>query len=204
MRLSFPSHALHKMAERRIQPEWVARTVEGAEYLRPEPRHLGAIRAFRRIPEFGNRWLRAVYVDRSGLRVVITDMGSRRGETPMRQEIFEDHAVVHFSGETVEEWDRSLPELTIGYGKDRKIVRLVIMNARKRAGTDQVQIIERYDPEVDGLDVELDDGAWHDTEETPEGFLVDFDSEHRIVALEFLGASELFPRAALERLNQAA
>ena len=57
---------------------------------------------------------------------------------------------------------------------------------------------------MDALDVELDEGAWHDTEETQEGFLIDFDSDHRIVALEFLGASKLFPEAALARLNHAA
>jgi uncharacterized protein YuzE len=47
-------------------------------------------------------------------------------------------------------------------------------------------------------------GAWRDTEETPDGFLIDFDAQHRIVALEFLGASKLFPEAALERLSNAA
>jgi uncharacterized protein YuzE len=94
--------------------------------------------------------------------------------------------------------------LAIGYGKDRKIVRLEFLNPRRRAGTDQVLIVERYDPEADALDVELDEGAWHDTEETQEGFLIDFDSDHRIVGLEFLGASKLFPEAALARLNHAA
>jgi uncharacterized protein YuzE len=123
----------------------------------------------------------------------------------MRQEIFDDRAVVFFSGEAVEDWDnRSFPELAIGYGKDRKIVRLEFLNPRRRAGTDQVLIVERYDPEADALDVELDEGAWHDTEETQEGFLIDFDSDHRIVGLEFLGASKLFPEAALARLNHAA
>ncbi len=123
----------------------------------------------------------------------------------MRQEILEDRAVVYFSGEKVEYWgDRSCPGLTIGYGKDRKIVCLEFLNPRRRAGTDKVLIVERYDPEADARDVELDEGAWHDTEESPDGFLIDFDSEHRIVALEFLGVSKLFPQAALARPNHAA
>ena len=123
----------------------------------------------------------------------------------MRQEIFEDRAVLVFSDEKVDVLDNSSgPDLIIGYGKDRKIVRLVFLNPRRRSGTDQVLIVDRYDPVADALDVELDEGSWHDTEETPEGFLIDFDSEHRIVALEFLGASRLFPQAALARPNHAA
>jgi len=71
------------MAERWVQPEWVTITIEQAEYLRPDPNQPGAIRAFRRIPEFGHRWLRAVYIDRMGERIVITatwdrDAGKRR------------------------------------------------------------------------------------------------------------------------------
>jgi uncharacterized protein YuzE len=122
----------------------------------------------------------------------------------MRQEIFEDRAVVIFSGDKVETWDDSHPGLKIGYRKDGKIVQLVFLNPRKRAGADQVAIVERYDPEADALDVELDEDAWHETEESPNGFLIDFDSRHRIVGLEFLGASKLFPQAALARLHRAA
>jgi uncharacterized protein YuzE len=123
----------------------------------------------------------------------------------MRQELLNDDAVVIFAEETLEDWDnRSIPGLSIGYGQDRKIVRLAFHNPKRRTGTDQVLIVERYDPEADALDVELDEAAWHDTEETSEGFLIDFDSEHRIVALEFLSASRLFPHAALARLNHAA
>jgi len=123
----------------------------------------------------------------------------------VRQETLGDRAVVVFRGDRVEERDdHSHPGLTIGYRKDGKIVRLEFLNPRKRAGTDQVLIVECYDPEADALDGALDEGAWYDTEESPLGFLIDFDSEHRIVALEFLGASKLFPQAALARLNRAA
>jgi uncharacterized protein YuzE len=123
----------------------------------------------------------------------------------MRQEILKDRAVLIFSGDKVERRDdHSHPGLAIGCGKDRRIVRLEFLDPRRRSGTDQVLIVERYDREADALDVELDEGAWRDTEESPLGFLIDFDSDHRIVALEFLGASELFPEAALARLNRAA
>jgi hypothetical protein len=72
MKLNFTGHALRKMAERRIQPDWVAKTIDEAEYLRPDPYQIGAIRAFRRIAENEHRWLRAVYLDRIGERIVIT------------------------------------------------------------------------------------------------------------------------------------
>ena len=123
----------------------------------------------------------------------------------MRQDFFENGVVLVFSDETVEAWDDLVsPGLKIGYGGDRKIVRLVLVDPKRRAGTDQVLIVDRYDSVADALDVELDEGSWHDTEETGEGFLIDFDEEHRIVALEFLGASKLFPQAALARPHHAA
>jgi hypothetical protein len=72
MEVKFTGHALHKMAERRIQPDWVARTLDQPEYIQPDPSQPRAVRAYRRIPEFADHWLRAVYVDRSGVRVVVT------------------------------------------------------------------------------------------------------------------------------------
>jgi len=123
----------------------------------------------------------------------------------MRQEILSDRVVVHFSGDSVLDIDdHTHPGLVIGYGKDRKIVQLTFVDPKRRVDADQVAVIERYDPEADALDVQLDEDAWHDTEESPLGFLIDYDSNHRIVALEFLNASRLFPEAALARLHHTA
>jgi len=58
------------------------------------------------------------------------------------------------------------------------------------------------DLEADALEVELDEGSWRVAEEIAERYLIDFDSERRIVAL--LGASRLFPPAAHARPNDAA
>jgi hypothetical protein len=80
MEIRFTGHALHKMAERRIQPGWVATTLKEPEYIQADPYQRGTVRAFRRVPEFGNRWLRAVYVDRSGVRVVIAVTWDRDAE----------------------------------------------------------------------------------------------------------------------------
>jgi len=123
----------------------------------------------------------------------------------MRQEILSDRVVVHFSGDSVLDLDdHTHPGLVIGYGKDHKIVQLTFLDPRRRQDSDQVVVTERYDPEADALDLQLDEGAWHDTEDSPLGFLIDYDSTHRIVALEFLNASSLFPEAALARLHRAA
>lgn len=123
----------------------------------------------------------------------------------MKQEIFDDRVVLHFTGGgALEHEDHSQPGLIVGYGKDRRIIRLTFLEPRKRGDTGQTLVIERYDPQADALDIELDEGAWHETEDSPLGFLIDFDDGHRIVALEFLGASRLFPEAALGRHNHAA
>ncbi len=123
----------------------------------------------------------------------------------MKQEIFDDRAVVYFSGDgvAVREY-RSHPGLVVCYGQDKKIVQLVFLNPKKRGNSGQVAVVEHYDPSADALDIELDEDAWHETEESPLGFLIDYDSDHRIVALEFLGASRLFPEAALTRQFHAA
>ena len=123
----------------------------------------------------------------------------------MIYEVFDDRAVAHFSSEAViESDDRTHPGLVIGYGKDRKIVQLTFIDPKKRGDSNQVTITDRYDPEADALDVELDENAWRETEEGPLGFLIDYDSDHRIVAVEFLGASMRFPEAALSRRHHAA
>jgi hypothetical protein len=80
MALRFTTLALHKLAERRIQPEWVERTVDDLEYVRPDPKQPEGVRAFRRIPEFGDLWLRAVFINRSGARLVITVTRDRDAE----------------------------------------------------------------------------------------------------------------------------
>jgi uncharacterized protein YuzE len=123
----------------------------------------------------------------------------------MNQEIFNDRAVLHFSSESaVVRNDRTHPGLVIGYAKDGKIVELILLNPKKRGNSDQVAVVDRYDPLADALDLDLDEEAWHETEESPLGFMIDYDSDRRIVALEFLGASRLFPEAALARRDHAA
>jgi uncharacterized protein YuzE len=123
----------------------------------------------------------------------------------MRQEITDNDVKLYFGDDPVfERDDRSHPGLIIGYGRNHEIVQLILTHPKKRTGSDEVLVVERYDPVADAVDIELDEGAWIETEESPLGFFIDFDSDRRIVALEFLGASRRFPKDALALLNHAA
>jgi uncharacterized protein YuzE len=123
----------------------------------------------------------------------------------MRQEILEDRAVLHFSGDSVStQDDRTHPGLVAGYGQDKKIVQLIFKSPKRRGNSDQIALLDRYGPLADALDIDLDEDAWSDSEESPLGFLLDYDADRRIVALEFAGASRLFPEAALARRDHAA
>jgi len=55
------------MAARDIRAEWVERVLERPEFMLPDARQGQRLGAFRRIEEFGGRWLRVVF-ERSGDR----------------------------------------------------------------------------------------------------------------------------------------
>jgi hypothetical protein len=64
------------LAERGIDREWVARAV--AEPYRTEEREDGTVHLMRRIPEFGNRWLRVVVNVRTQPERLVTAFFDRR------------------------------------------------------------------------------------------------------------------------------
>jgi hypothetical protein len=47
-------------------------TIDEPTIRRPDPDRPRRVRAYRRIPEFGARWLRGVYEDEGAERIVIT------------------------------------------------------------------------------------------------------------------------------------
>ncbi len=59
--LIFTQHAEDMLIERGIDRAWVEATVQEPDAKEPDPKHPGVLRAFRRIPERGNRTLRVVY-----------------------------------------------------------------------------------------------------------------------------------------------
>ena len=62
----------------------------------------------------------------------------------------------------------------------------------------------RYDADVDALTLRLADGKIVDSEETKPGLIVDYDGDGKIVALEFLRATEWFSADAIEQFSRAA
>ena len=59
----FSRHAQHVVDERKLAEEWIAEAIRNPDFTEPDPAHLGATRAFRRIAECGDRVLRVVYYD---------------------------------------------------------------------------------------------------------------------------------------------
>jgi hypothetical protein len=69
------------IAERQIERAWVEKTIFDPETLEPDPDRPGVKRAFRRIGERGDRYLRVAYVETGDTIKVITlflDRGKRR------------------------------------------------------------------------------------------------------------------------------
>ena len=62
----------------------------------------------------------------------------------------------------------------------------------------------RYDADVDAVFLRLTDAEIRDSEEVRPGVIVDFDSNGKIVALEFLNATERFSADAIRQFKDAA
>ena len=70
--LEFTKHAQLMMSERVIRPEWVDQVMAAPERSVDDPFDNVRKLAFGRIAEFGNRWLRVVYVETDATRRIIT------------------------------------------------------------------------------------------------------------------------------------
>ena len=80
-RIVLTEHARQRMRVRLIHQTWVTGTALAPEWIEPEPRHAGAERRFRAIPEFGGRILRVVCLETDDTIRIITmtwDRGARR------------------------------------------------------------------------------------------------------------------------------
>jgi hypothetical protein len=80
-RIVFTRHAQTMMAERGIKEEWIERTVGEPDAGEVDPRQSDVLRAFRSIPENGNRVLRVVYTSIGDTIRIVTaffDRGRRR------------------------------------------------------------------------------------------------------------------------------
>jgi hypothetical protein len=78
LRLVFSKHAEEMLVERNIDRAWVAATISDPEAIEPDPIRPGVMRAFRRIPEHGNRSLRVAYVATGDTIRVVTAFFDRK------------------------------------------------------------------------------------------------------------------------------
>ena len=72
--------------EREIALEWIERVLQSPVFEEADPRHLGAVRAYAPIAEFGNRMLRVVYYDTGREIRVITLFFDRRATAKVRSQ----------------------------------------------------------------------------------------------------------------------
>ena len=73
-------HAEQMLIERRIKRAWVERTISQPDIVESDPVRSHVVRAFKRIPEHGNRFLRVAYV-RSGESVRVLTVFFDRNRT---------------------------------------------------------------------------------------------------------------------------
>ena len=76
----FSRHAETALREREIKPEWVQRVRETPMRLEQDPIVPQRTRAFGRIQEFGDRWLRVVYETEGDVVAVVTAFFDRNAE----------------------------------------------------------------------------------------------------------------------------
>jgi uncharacterized protein DUF4258 len=78
LRLVFTKHAEEMLVERAIDRSWIVATISNPESVEADPFRNGVMRAYRRIPEHGNRFLRVAYVRTDDLVKVLTAFFDRR------------------------------------------------------------------------------------------------------------------------------
>jgi hypothetical protein len=66
------------MRERGIERDWVKRTLKSPEWREGDPNAAGRSRAFARIMEFEDRWLRVVYETDGAIITVVTAFFDRK------------------------------------------------------------------------------------------------------------------------------
>ncbi len=77
-------HARERMQKERIAEAWVETTISYPDFVRPDRVYPHRTNAFRRIPEFRNRWIRVVYEYMGPEIVVVTAFPDRNAEKRRR------------------------------------------------------------------------------------------------------------------------
>jgi hypothetical protein len=80
MKVEFSKHAVSQMAERKIPEQWVVRVLQEPDFVRGDKSHPDVKLAFRKIAEFGGRWLRVAYKQELDAHFIITVFFDRKAE----------------------------------------------------------------------------------------------------------------------------
>ncbi|MCP9627648.1 DUF4258 domain-containing protein [Rhodopseudomonas palustris] len=80
--LSFTKHAQDAVVERKLEFDWIERTVREPQWCQPDPKRPGVERRFRAIPEFGGRILRAACLENSDEIRILTVFFDRDARGP--------------------------------------------------------------------------------------------------------------------------
>ncbi len=78
--MRFTEHAKLRMTERGIRTDWVERTIERPEFVRPSVLHAARKSAFCRIEELGNRWLHVVFEVVDSEKIVVSAYVDHKAE----------------------------------------------------------------------------------------------------------------------------
>ena len=81
-RLLLTKHAQDAITERKLDLEWIERTVNSPSWRHPDPHRLGVERRFRAIPEFGGRILRVACLETADEVRIITIFFDRDAREP--------------------------------------------------------------------------------------------------------------------------
>ena len=77
-RIIFTRHAEEMLVERNIERAWIESTIASPDSVEADPKRPEVVRAYRRIPECGGRFLRVVYALAGDSVRIITAFFDRR------------------------------------------------------------------------------------------------------------------------------
>lgn len=80
--LFLTQHARDAVEERELDMDWLERTAREPDWIHPDPRRPGVERRFRRIPEFGDRVLRAACYETTTEIRILTVFFERKARPP--------------------------------------------------------------------------------------------------------------------------
>lgn len=82
--IRFTAHALHALAHRELERAWVERVLHQPEWIADDPADPILRRAFAKVPERGDRYLRVVDSDTPAEWVIVTAFLDRDAKPPGR------------------------------------------------------------------------------------------------------------------------